>query len=168
VKFCKLSRLKWAGHVIRQDDDDLSRRVLLSEPGRRRPRGRPNLRWEDGVVEDVARLGCKNCPKPGGMDETLEGGRGPPRAVAPLERERERYLEKNLINTAPIKAFHTEEPVAGDCSNGARRIGETRRPDITLYTLTITRMKVQSNALTGRVYCCKDSKKIVKRKIMKI
>jgi hypothetical protein len=26
-------------------------------------------------------------PKPGGMEETLEGGRGPPRAVAPLERE---------------------------------------------------------------------------------
>jgi len=33
VKFCKLSRLRWAGHVMRQDDDDLSRRVLLSEPG---------------------------------------------------------------------------------------------------------------------------------------
>jgi hypothetical protein len=29
------------------------------------------------------------------MEETLEGGRGPPRAVAPLERERER--EKALI-----------------------------------------------------------------------
>jgi hypothetical protein len=25
-------------------------------------------------------------PKPGGKEETLEGGRGPPRAVAPLER----------------------------------------------------------------------------------
>ena len=22
VKFCKLSRLRWAGHAIRQDDDD--------------------------------------------------------------------------------------------------------------------------------------------------
>jgi len=26
-------------------------------------------------------------PKPGRMEETLEGGRGPPRAVEPLERE---------------------------------------------------------------------------------
>ena len=60
VKFCKLSRLRWAGHVIRQDDDDLSRRVLLSEPGGKRPRGRPRLRWEDGVEEDVARRGCRN------------------------------------------------------------------------------------------------------------
>jgi hypothetical protein len=32
VKICKLSRLRWAGHVIRKDDDDIARRVLLSEP----------------------------------------------------------------------------------------------------------------------------------------
>jgi len=59
VKLCKLSRLRWAGHVIRQDDDDLSRRDL-SEPGGKCPRGRPRLRWEDGVEEDVARLGYRN------------------------------------------------------------------------------------------------------------
>ena len=29
-------------------------------------------------------------PKPGRMEEILEGGRSPPRAVAALERERER------------------------------------------------------------------------------
>jgi hypothetical protein len=33
-------------------------------------------------------------PKPGRKEETLEGGRGPPRAVAPLERERERDFEE--------------------------------------------------------------------------
>ena len=61
MKFCKLSRLRWAGQVIRQDDDDLSRRVLLlSEPGGKCPRGRPRLRWEDGVKEDAAKLGCRN------------------------------------------------------------------------------------------------------------
>ena len=62
MKLCKLSRLRWAGHVIGQDDDDddLSRRVLRSEPGGKRPRGRPRLRWEDAVEEDVARLGCRN------------------------------------------------------------------------------------------------------------
>ena len=60
VKSCKMSRLRWAGHVIRQDDDDLSRRVLLSEPGGKRPRGRPRLRWEDGVKVDAAKLGCRN------------------------------------------------------------------------------------------------------------
>jgi len=29
------------------------------------------------------------------MEETLEGGRGPPRAVMPLERERERERESS-------------------------------------------------------------------------
>jgi hypothetical protein len=60
VKFCKLSRLRWAGHVISQDEDDLSKRVLLSEPGAKCPRGRPRMRWIDGVEEGVARLGCRN------------------------------------------------------------------------------------------------------------
>jgi hypothetical protein len=44
---------------MRQDDDGLARRILLSEPGEKRPRGRPRLRWEDGVKEDVAKLGCR-------------------------------------------------------------------------------------------------------------
>jgi hypothetical protein len=57
VKFCKLSRSRWAGHVICQDD--LSRRVLLSEPGGKCPRGR-RLHWEDGVKEDAGKLGCRN------------------------------------------------------------------------------------------------------------
>ena len=60
MKFFKLSRPRWAGHVIRQEDDDLSSRVLLSEPGGKRPRGRPRLHCEDGVEEDVARLGRRN------------------------------------------------------------------------------------------------------------
>ena len=60
VKFCHLTRLRWAGHVIRQDDNDLTRRVLLSKPGGKRPRGRHRLLWEDGVEEDVAKLGCRN------------------------------------------------------------------------------------------------------------
>jgi hypothetical protein len=60
VKYCKLSRLRWAGHIIHQDDYELSKRVLLSVPGGKRPRGRPRLRWIDGVEEDAARLGCRN------------------------------------------------------------------------------------------------------------
>jgi len=60
VKFCKLSRLRWAGYVIGQDDDDLSRRVLHCEPGGKGPRGRPRLHWEDGVKEAGTKLGCRN------------------------------------------------------------------------------------------------------------
>jgi len=60
LKFCKLGRLRWAGHVVCQDDDDLSRRILFSEPGGKHPRGRPRLLWEDGVKKDAAKLGCSN------------------------------------------------------------------------------------------------------------
>jgi hypothetical protein len=96
---------------MRQDDEDLSRRVLLSEPGRKRPRGRPTLRWEDGVVEDVARLGRRNWKvialnrerwrkllkeaevHPGLQSRCRE--RGPTWAVAP-ERERETERERGF------------------------------------------------------------------------
>jgi hypothetical protein len=36
-------------------------------------------------------------PNPGWMEETLVGGRGPTRAVVPLERERERERERDSI-----------------------------------------------------------------------
>ena len=57
ANFCKL---RWAGHVKCQDDDDLSSRVLLSEPGGKRLTGRPGMRWEDGVKEHAAQIGCRN------------------------------------------------------------------------------------------------------------
>ena len=37
-------------------------------------------------------------PKLGRMEETLEGGRGPPRAVEPLERERERVSRMSQVH----------------------------------------------------------------------
>ena len=41
VKFCKLSRLRWAGHVICQDDDDLSRRASSVSQEESAPEGDP-------------------------------------------------------------------------------------------------------------------------------
>jgi len=48
VNFCTRSTLRWAGHVMRQDDDDLARRKAT--------RGRLRLRWKDRVKQDVAKL----------------------------------------------------------------------------------------------------------------
>jgi hypothetical protein len=107
------------GKTYDQDDDDLSRRVLLSEPGGKRPRGRHRLRWEDGVEEHVARLGCRNRssrPKPGRMEESLEGGRGPPRAVVLLERERVEYNE----TTIQYKCKNTISLILMECCNDER------------------------------------------------
>jgi hypothetical protein len=62
VKFMKLGRLTWAGHVVRMDESDPVRKVLCTEPGGigDRKRGRPNLWLCDGLEEDVGRVVCRN------------------------------------------------------------------------------------------------------------
>jgi hypothetical protein len=45
------------------------------------------------------------------MEENLEGGRGPPRAVAPLEREREREREREISVELSIFNFRSEQSV---------------------------------------------------------
>ena len=55
-------------------------------------------RWSGGRSSKASVWKLENSrPKPGRMEETLEGGRGPPRAVAPLEREREIERERGSI-----------------------------------------------------------------------
>jgi hypothetical protein len=45
---------------MRLNDNNPAIKVLTSQPGGSRPRGRPKLRWEDQVAEDAARAGCRN------------------------------------------------------------------------------------------------------------
>ena len=53
VTYIKINRSKRAGHVIRMEEQSATRRVLVvAVVGRRRQRGRPKLRWEDGVMGD--------------------------------------------------------------------------------------------------------------------
>ncbi|MXP61705.1 hypothetical protein FD744_25325 [Pantoea sp. Taur] len=57
----KLGRLRWAGHVARMNNEAIPKK-LLTEPlhGTRR-RGRPKLRWSDGVEGDAGNvLGVRN------------------------------------------------------------------------------------------------------------
>ena len=60
VTYIKINRLKWAGRVIRMEEQSHTRRVLVAVVGGRRQRGRPKLRWEDGVMEDARKLGERN------------------------------------------------------------------------------------------------------------
>ena len=57
VTYIKINRLKWAGHVIRMEEQSATRRVLVAVAEGRRQRGRPKLRWEDGVMGDARKLG---------------------------------------------------------------------------------------------------------------
>jgi len=48
-------RLIWAGHAWRKEESML-RTVIESVPQGKRPLGRPRLRWEDRVKEDVEKI----------------------------------------------------------------------------------------------------------------
>jgi hypothetical protein len=52
ITFIKLGWLRWTGHAIRMEEDRSAKRTLISNPGSARGRGRPKIRWEDGVDDD--------------------------------------------------------------------------------------------------------------------
>lgn len=60
VKFIKIRRLDWAWHVVRMQDDRVAKRVFKFIPMERRKVGRPRLRWEDCVMDDIKTLGVRN------------------------------------------------------------------------------------------------------------
>ena len=60
VTYTKINRLRWAGHVIRLEEQSPARRVLVAVVQGRRQRGRPKLRWKDGMMEDARKLGERN------------------------------------------------------------------------------------------------------------
>jgi hypothetical protein len=60
VKYIKINRLGWAGHVIRMDNNRTVENVFNTKPTRIRKIGRPKLRWEKDVIQDTKTLGVKN------------------------------------------------------------------------------------------------------------
>jgi hypothetical protein len=60
VKYIQINRLGWAGHVIRMDNNRPVENVFNTKPTRIRKIGRPKLRWEDDVIQDIKTLGVKN------------------------------------------------------------------------------------------------------------
>jgi hypothetical protein len=41
--------MKWAGHVLRMNDEEPTKKLMLGKPDGTRRRGRPKLRWIDGL-----------------------------------------------------------------------------------------------------------------------
>jgi hypothetical protein len=60
IAFIKVGRLKWAGHVIRMDQQQPAKTILNAKLEGTRRRGRPKLRWEDREDKDVKALGERN------------------------------------------------------------------------------------------------------------
>jgi hypothetical protein len=60
VTTVRIIRLRWAGHIVRTQDNLPCKKITLDKPEGRRQVGRPDLRWMDGVMRDVERLGVRN------------------------------------------------------------------------------------------------------------
>jgi hypothetical protein len=56
VTYIEINRLRWAG----LEEQSPTRRVLTAVVEGRWQRGRPKLRWEDGVMDDAMKLGERN------------------------------------------------------------------------------------------------------------
>jgi hypothetical protein len=59
IGFIKKQRLKWLGHVERMTEDNV-KKIKRWQPMSKRPRGRPKLRWEDNVLEDINSTKIRN------------------------------------------------------------------------------------------------------------
>ncbi|GFV19163.1 uncharacterized protein TNCV_3223811 [Trichonephila clavipes] len=59
VNFVKIQTIKWAGHVVRIDEAHTTKKVFNAQPIGTRRKGRPNLKWIDGLEKDllVLRIG---------------------------------------------------------------------------------------------------------------
>jgi hypothetical protein len=52
-KKAKIFRMKWAGHVLRINDEEPTKKLMPGKPDGTGRRGRPKLRWIDGVEKDL-------------------------------------------------------------------------------------------------------------------
>jgi hypothetical protein len=60
VTAIRISRLRWAGHIVRNQGNVPCKKITLDKPEGRRRVVRTNLRWTDGVMRDAERLGVRN------------------------------------------------------------------------------------------------------------
>jgi hypothetical protein len=52
TKYTKIKRLSWAGHVVRVENSGTVK-VFDTRPEGTGTIGRPKLRWEDNVIQDI-------------------------------------------------------------------------------------------------------------------
>ena len=52
IEAIRLNRLRWFGHVQRMEENRIPKRVLCTNLGAIRMRGKPRNRWQDAVRED--------------------------------------------------------------------------------------------------------------------
>jgi hypothetical protein len=60
IGFIKKQRFNWLGHVERMTENNNVKKIKRWKPMSKRPIGRPKLRWEDDVLEDVRYMNVCN------------------------------------------------------------------------------------------------------------
>jgi hypothetical protein len=63
IGFIIKQRLNWLGHVERMTEDNILQKIKRWKPMYKRPIGRPKMRWEDDVLEDVRSMSVLNWSK---------------------------------------------------------------------------------------------------------
>jgi hypothetical protein len=58
--YIKVKRLAGAGHLVCMNNDRMLKKIFNTKPDGVRSVGRPKLRWEDGVDQDMRILEVKN------------------------------------------------------------------------------------------------------------
>jgi hypothetical protein len=59
----KKQRLNWLGHVERITEVNIVQKIKRWKPLSKRPIGRPKMRWEDDVLEDVRSVDVRSWKK---------------------------------------------------------------------------------------------------------
>ena len=60
VRFIKVQRTKWLGHILIMDQARPARKLLDWKPMGIRPVGTPRQRWQEDVMEGLKKLKVKN------------------------------------------------------------------------------------------------------------
>ena len=55
----KVNGVRWYGHVIRREDDNIPKKAMMMEVNRQRKQGRPKVTWKRQVEESVKKVGLK-------------------------------------------------------------------------------------------------------------
>jgi hypothetical protein len=59
VRFIKMQRLRWLGHLERMPESQMPKRMLTGRLHSRRKKGRPRKRWIDSVIADLGVMGVR-------------------------------------------------------------------------------------------------------------
>jgi hypothetical protein len=73
VKWIKVQRISWLGHLERMEEDRMPKNILTQELAGPRRRGRPRKGWKEGVERDFQVLEVRRWRKLVIDREKLEG-----------------------------------------------------------------------------------------------